>query len=172
MRWKSLSARLVVPDTNLFLQADAPFETIDWHAALESQRDIRLVVPLVVVHELDRLKRQGNSTTARLARAALRWLAANLPADPNGPPARVAGGGSEPQTAIEVYVQDGPSRPEDADGVIIKLAQQLGRISGRPTVLVTRDLGMRVRAVAVGVNAVQLPEPSEPPNAVTASAAF
>ena len=84
MRWKALPARLVVPDTNMFLQSDAPFEEIDWPAALDSQRDIRLVLPLVVVHELDRLKRQGNNTTAKLARTALQWLAANLPANPNG----------------------------------------------------------------------------------------
>ena len=171
LRWKGQPARLVVPDTNMFLQADAPFEAIDWHAALASQGDIRLVVPHVVVYELDRLKRQGNSTTARLARASLRWLAANLPDDPNGPPAKVAGGGSEPQTTIEVYVPAGPSRPEDADGVIIRFARQLGRISGMPTVLVTRDLGMRLRAVALGVDAVQLPEAAAPEKSSPTAAA-
>lgn len=51
------------------------------------------MVPLVVVHELDCLKRQGNSTTATLARTSLRWLIDILPRDPRGR--------SGPLTAVE-----------------------------------------------------------------------
>ncbi|MGH3902479.1 MAG: PIN domain-containing protein [Pseudonocardiaceae bacterium] len=156
-RWRSHAAILVVPDTNMFLQQDAPFEQIDWPVAIDSRIDVRIVLPLVVVHELDRLKRQGNNTTSKLARSALRWLAANLPTDPNGRSAKLSAG--HPETTVEVYVQDGPTRPEDADGLIIRFAKQLGTVAEMQTKLVTHDLGMRLRARALGVEAVQLPDP-------------
>jgi PIN domain len=156
-RWTSSPAMLVVPDTNMFLQADAPFEAIDWPTAVESRGNVRLVLPLIIVHELDRLKRHGNNTTVRLARAALRWLAENLPPGPEGRSAKLSAGW--PETTVEVYVQDGPTRPGDPDGLIIRFAQQLGRISAMQTKLVTRDLGMRLRAQNLGVAALQLAEP-------------
>jgi hypothetical protein len=156
-RWQNHAATLELPDTNMFLQSDAPFEQIDWPLAIGSKADVRLVVPLVVIHELDRLKRQGNNTTVKLARAALKWLAATLPNDPNAQSTRLSAG--DPITTVEVYVHEGPTRPDDADGVIIRLARQLAGVSGRRVKLVTRDLGMRLRSSALGVDAVQLPDP-------------
>lgn len=73
-RWADGPATIVVPDTNMFLQEGAPIEGIDWPASVESEVAVRLVVPLVVVHELDRLKRQGNNTVRSSARCALKWL--------------------------------------------------------------------------------------------------
>ena len=46
----------------------------------------------------------------------------------------------------------------DADGLIIRFTRQLSRVSELPTKLVTRDLGMRLRAAGLGVDAVQLPD--------------
>jgi hypothetical protein len=149
-------ATLAVPDTNMFLQAGAPFQDIDWPTALESQSNVRIVIPLVVIHELDRLKRQGNQTTSTLARTSLRWLERNLPMRPSARSAKLTAG--FPETTMEAYVQDLPTRPEDADGLIIRFTRQLGRISELPTKLVTRDLGMRLRAAGLGVDAVQLPD--------------
>ena len=157
-RWQypSGGATLAVPDTNIFLQAGTPFEDIDWPTALESRSNVRVVIPLVVIHELDRLKRQGNNTTSTLARTSLRWLQSNLPMRPTGRPAKLAAG--LPETTVEAYVQDTPTRPEDADGLIIRFTRQLSRVSELPTKLVTRDLGMRLRAAGLSVDAVQLPD--------------
>jgi hypothetical protein len=149
-------ATLAVPDTNMFLQAGAPFEDIDWPTALESRSNVRVVIPLVVIHELDRLKRQGNNTTSTLARTSLRWLQSNLPMRPSARSAKLAAG--FPETTVEAYVQDTPTRPEDADGLIIRFTRQLSRVSELPTKLVTRDLGMRLRAAGLGVDAVRLPD--------------
>lgn len=155
-RWQHPSAMLVVPDTNMFLEEGAPFQDIEWPKAVESQGNVRLVVPIVVVHELDRLKRQGNSTTAKLARAATRWLLETLPLQqPNAQSLKLAA--DFPETHLEVHVEDLPTRPEDADGLIIRFARRLSQVSGQPTKLVTRDLGMRLRASLLGVDAVQLP---------------
>jgi predicted ribonuclease YlaK len=70
----------VVPDTNMFLDQE-PFETIDW-ATLFGAQIARIIVPIVVIHELDRLKRQGNQATSRAARHALSWLKDVLPTSP------------------------------------------------------------------------------------------
>jgi hypothetical protein len=155
-RWLGDPVLLAVPDTNMFLQKDAPFESINWPGALECDTDVRIVLPIVVIHELDRLKRQGNNTTQKMARDALKWLSATLPMTPNGGPVKI----SEPAPAatVEVYVTDGVSRPADADGVIIAVSGWLQAVSGLPTKLVTRDLGMRLRASARGIEAVQLPD--------------
>lgn len=77
--WADGPATIVVPDTNMFLQEGAPIEGIDWPASVESEVAVRLVVPLVVAHELDRLKRQGNNTVRSSARCALKWLLVLLP---------------------------------------------------------------------------------------------
>lgn len=156
-RWQHPGgATLAVPDTNMFLQAGTPFQDIDWPTALESRGNVRVVIPLIVIHELDRLKRQGNNTTSRLARTSLRWLQSNLPMRPSVRSARLAAG--FPETTVEAYVQDAPTRPEDAGGLIIRFTRQLSRVSELPTKLVTRDLGMRLRAAGLGVDAVQLPD--------------
>lgn len=139
------------------MQKHAPFASIDWPSALQCDTDVRIVLPIVVIHELDRLKRQGNNTAQLMARDALKWLSATLPMTPKGPPVKISE--QVPATTIEAYVTDGLSRPLDADGVIIAVTDWLQAVSGRPTKLVTRDLGMRLRASAGGIEAVQLPDP-------------
>jgi len=156
-RWRDAPGVLVVPDTNVFLRPDSKVPDIDWPVAMSSGVDVRLVVPIIVVHELDRLKRQGNSTTAKAARAALRWLTEVLPSEPTK---RSAPWSSiSPATTIEVYLHDGPSRPDDADGMIIEVTKWLRLVADRPaTKLVTYDLGMRLRATSQGLAVHQLPE--------------
>ncbi len=154
-RWRSEAATLVVVDTNIFLQEDRQIHAVDWLTVTNSRPGVRLVVPLVVVHELDRLKRQGNATTAKLARQAIRWLAATIPSDPSWH-SDLLSGEKHRGVTIEVVVHEGPTRPDDADGLIIHYAQQLKVISGLVVKLVTRDLGMQLRARALGVEALLL----------------
>lgn len=158
-RWSGGSATIVIPDTNTFLREGEPFEGINWPTVLRSDVEVRLVVPLVVIHELDRLKRQGNSATAKLARAALRWLNSTLPDDPAGRSAPLST--ATPIVTIEAYPHDGPARPADADEVIIEVTRWLGIVAGLPTMLVTRDLGMRIRSRAAGVEARHLLDPGD-----------
>ena len=152
-RWDEPAA-LVVPDTNIFLRKERPFEAIDWHAAIKTTIDIRLVLPIAVIHELDRLKRQGNNTTQQAGRQTLRWMSANLPMHSTKRSAPFTP--THPHTTIEVVVDDGPSRPQDADGVIVRFARRLKSVANVPSFLATYDLGMRLRASAQGVRTVQL----------------
>lgn len=147
-RWKE-AVVLVVADTNMYLDKDEPFELIDWSATVDMDVQVRVVVPLIVVHELDRLKRAGNNTTVKLAQAAIRWLSSNLAISGTEP--------SEPwkigrhTATIEPFFNPGPPRPDDADGVVIQVARHLSWLSGARTYLVTKDLGMSLRATAAGV---------------------
>jgi hypothetical protein len=142
-------------DTNMILDRDELFDTVQWAALIEATIAVRLVVPLIVIHELDRLKRQGNSTTAQLARQAIKQLASQLPIAID---ARSEPISSEMQTVtVEAYVHGGPSRPDDADGMIIQFCEWLAVVSGLPTTLVTKDLGMALRARAAGVTTVHIP---------------
>ncbi len=156
-RWQTPSAVLIVPDTNVFLEEDKPFQDLNWCSfTAGGASDVRVVIPLVVIHELDRLKRTGNNTTRSMARQALKYLRSKLFAGAELRLGRLNDG--QPAAYVEVYVHDGPSRPDDADGVIIRFTKQLERLSAKPTKLVTYDLSMQLRAVAAGVNAVQLPD--------------
>lgn len=156
-RWADDQAMLVIPDTNMFLQEGEQFDSLKWLDGPDLSDDLRIVVPIVVIHELDRLKREGNNLTRPMARASIRWLTKEFP--PPGLGSRVTLGAERRAVTLEAYVTEGPMRPHDADGVIIAVARWLQIASERPTRLVTRDLGMRLRARLSGVEAVQLPDP-------------
>lgn len=155
VRWSG-AATLVVPDTNVLLD-EVGVENIDWPAVIGDGTDVRLVIPIVVVHELDRLKRQGNSTASKGARRALKWLASALPIDPGSRSSKFRAG--TPATTIEIYVHGGETRPPDADATIISVTRCLSWWN--TATLVTYDLGMRIRATNAGVVAIRLPEESE-----------
>jgi len=54
-------------------------------------------------------------------------------------------------------------RRDGADGAVIQFARQLATVSQMTTKLVTRDLGMKIRAASLDVNTVFLKdEPSGP----------
>lgn len=158
VRWEKKAAPLIVPDTTMFLDKDHPVDSINWAAEIGAKIDARLVVPLIVIHELDRLKRQGNNTTGTLARTAIRWLSERLPKDVDGYSAVL--GDATPATTVEAYVHRGPSRPDDADGIIIEFCLWLAAISNLPTTLLTRDLGMSLRARSQGIEVVHIRPPA------------
>ena len=83
-RWGTRPGRLVVPDTNVFLHHDDYFDEIDWPEAVNARAlGVHLIIPLLVIDELDRQKRtergakvsQRNSEQVRSrARITLRRL--------------------------------------------------------------------------------------------------
>lgn len=154
-RWRHRAATLVVVDTNMFLEPGRPIQEVDWLVVTDSRPGVRLVVPLIVVHELDRLKRQGNNTTARLARDAIRWLAKIAPFQTTGQSELLSGDQLRGVT-IEIAIHDGPRRLDDPDGFIIDFTRRLKIVSNMFTKMATRDLGMQLSARAKGVDALLL----------------
>ncbi|WP_327342771.1 PIN domain-containing protein [Streptomyces europaeiscabiei] len=146
--------RVHVYDTNSLMHYQPP-EAIDWPAVAKG-RVVRLVVPLVVVDELDRKQHEGSKEMAQRARRALRALDGVLDGTQPGAAASVPG---RPGVSIEILLDEaGHRREAGADDEIIERSVLLAQITGGPATVVTADTGMRLRAQAAGLHAVRLPE--------------
>ncbi len=150
--------RILIPDTNVYLHANARFDDLDWTAVLNSaHRQTRVVVPLLVLDELDRAKRRSDKVDVNSkesvrtrARVTLKALEDRLlPLDRAEPVQAVTFG---------LYVERAAhARLPDADSEIIDQARALRDLTGLPLAILTDDTGMRVRAAVSGVEAVSVP---------------
>jgi hypothetical protein len=156
-RLKRLSDRLVadpgqltVLDTNVLLHFQPP-EHVDWTTVINAPQ-VRLVLPLRVVEELDEKKYTARDDLADRARRFLGQLRTQLAPSVGGPTLLRSG------VTIEVPVEDGPRRrPLDADQEILDVCREL-QLDGRPVVLVTDGAGMTLRGSAQGLRVVAMPE--------------
>jgi hypothetical protein len=163
--WSQPRMRSVLPDTNFYLHSDAPFDQTNWATILPSLNaddDIQLVVPLIVVDELDRQK-QGNSKAQ--ARHTIRRLAPLL-AKPND--AVMIAGSPGPRTYARLLMDDPRHvRLPLADDEIVACGQAVQAFAspnGPPRYglsIVTFDGGMQARANAAGLDGVLLVQPDK-----------
>lgn len=151
---------IVVPDTNVLLHHDQSVASVPWASlAPTDSRHIVVAVPILVVDELDRAKRRGDRTENGLE--TVRTRARRTIATLEG---WFADGRSytlpDSTPVIEfVLVLDDPMRPRlaDADYEIIDNAHTIADVAGRRVVIASGDAGMRLRARAAGVEAMELP---------------
>lgn len=140
----------VLLDTNVLLHFQPP-EQVDWVTVTDLEA-IRLVLPLRVIEELDEKKYLARPKIADRARRLLSQLRERLNAD-EGTPAQLRDG-----VTIEVPVDDEPrQRRLDADQEILETARDL-QWAGASVVLVTDDTGMHIRARAMELRVVDMPE--------------
>ena len=147
-RWAT-AGQLLVADTNYFLYAPALFTQLNWHRAadLRTYDVFTLVVPIVVVDELDRCKRITEvKANARHTLKALQRLFGDNP----GWPQRLA---DEDQHGKVALLIDPPTHVQlsKPDNEIIDRAAALGSLVGREVKLMTRDTGMAFRAHTEGL---------------------
>jgi hypothetical protein len=150
-RLKAAPGIITVLDTNALLHYQPP-EQIDWLKVVSVQR-VRLVLPLRVIEELDEKKyaRRQDDVPDR-ARRLLSQLWARL-APTAGKPVEL-----REHVTIEVPIDTGPrARPLDADQEILDTCEELSNV-GQEVVLVTGDTGIGVRALAIPVKVVQMPD--------------
>jgi hypothetical protein len=148
---------IVVPDTSAFVEG-AYFDSFAWHtlvAGTAARDPVRLVIPILVIEELDGLKRDRRAGDR--SRSVLRrlWeLSSSDPAKPALIPGKLA--------TIEVF-HDDPwhSRRPVNDDEIIQRAAVIGEITGKGAVLAAADYAMLYRAGAAGLTAVLMPGPRE-----------
>ncbi|HEY0871689.1 MAG TPA: PIN domain-containing protein, partial [Acidothermaceae bacterium] len=152
----------VVLDTNKLVQTIESFEEIDWRANLNVSIGladvIHLVVPLVVIDELDRLKRTPKRSEAR---RALKAIEARVSA----PGQRVGLQRRDPYLPVtfEVLAEPlGHERLSNNDSEIVARATWL-RDLGLNVAVATWDTGTRFRASGEGLRVVQLPDELELP---------
>ena len=149
-RLTAAPGQITVLDTNVLLHFMPP-EQVDWTQVVDVSQ-VRLVLPLRVVEELDKMKYTARDDLADRTRRLLGQLRAQL--------AATAGGPTELRSnvTIEVPVDDEPRRRTlDADQEILDTCREL-QSGGGSVVLVTDDAGMTLRAAAQATAVIAMPE--------------
>jgi hypothetical protein len=145
----------VVLDTSVLMEGE-PFLTFGWHTLVPALagEPVRLIVPILVIGELDDLLHDRNGDRRQKARAATRelWqLHGARPTDPAPLPGQA-------DVTIEVPLDsDWHQRRPNNDAEIIDQALQVHELTGKAVILASCDLRMVYRAGAVGLPAVLMP---------------
>lgn len=151
--------RPVVLDTSVLMEAE-PFATLDWHGVhpVLSGIPIRLVVPILVIEELDDLLHDRNAERRQKARAATRALRELHKTKPTEPAVLTEQPPGQQPVTIEVLMDgDWHQRRPNNDAEIIDQALMLQDLIGRPVLLTTCDLHMMYRAGAENQTSVVMP---------------
>jgi rRNA-processing protein FCF1 len=144
-----LTAARAVLDANVYLHF-IPFTDIDWRSEL-GQATVRLIVPMVVLGELDNQKNAGREKLKPRAAKRLALMRKLLAGHERGP-VKV-----RPGVNLEVLIDPpGHVRQPNTDDEIIAVAQRLVNRRGGPVLLVTGDYSMQLRAEARGLTVVEL----------------
>lgn len=168
-RW-SQPGRFVVADSSFYIHHPQKVEELDLRVPLGIREDrVHLLVPIVVVDELDTLKESKNPHVRWRARHTLQVLDAALP-DPLARGQLRAedftgiGQGEIPRgelTAEILLDPPGHRRLALVDDEIIDRALAIQALAGRKTTLLTYDTGQSTRARAAGLDTVKLSQPAE-----------
>lgn len=144
---------LLILDTSAFIEGEY-FTDLDWQglAGIRAGGPVRLIVPIIVIDELDELKRDrrvGDRARSVLHRLwDLRDGAGMAPAELKG----------RRGVAIEVLPDDAHhQRLPDNDAEIIDRAVYVGELTAKNVTIVAGDYGMLYRATAVGLGTALMP---------------
>lgn len=141
---------LAVLDTHVLLHF-LPVDQVDWRAVV-GQPSVHLILPLRVVEEVDEKKYTGSDVVRPRARSVVQMLRKVL-APGHGGPVEI-----REDISLEVLLDDEPRRrPADADQEILDSARELAG-AGLGVRLVTDDAGMELRAGALGLQVVRMPD--------------
>lgn len=153
-----------VLDTSFYIHHDATLGHIDFAPLVNAWRAerVHVLVPIVVVDELDNLKRQGKNQARTRARQTLRVLDEHF--DPTTPTTVQPAGpmldsGELPRGEVSIEVVLDPSghiRLPINDDEIVDRAAAIQALAGRPVTLLTYDTGQAMRARAAGLPAPRL----------------
>lgn len=125
--------RIVVADTSAFIEGSGLMDA-NWRqiARAPEAEAVRLIIPILVVEELDDLKRSRNPRVMERARATLKTLWASLH--------NSAGEVIQPQVTAEVLLDDlWHSRRRVNDVEIVDRASYVKEVTGRQVVLAATD---------------------------------
>lgn len=143
--------QLVTFDTNVLLHFNR-IDLIKWHDVVRSADSIRLVIPVLVLDELDEKRYTGSQQTKKAARTALRPLEDRLADLESRGYADLPDG-----TTVEYFLAGGDKRPGNPDADILDQAELLQHVAAREVTVATGDLGMRQRAVTRGMKVATMP---------------
>ena len=150
-RLKAAPGLMTVLDTNVLLHYQTP-RYVPWQEVV-AESQVRLILPLRVIEELDEKKYLVTAYTADRSRRLLSQLWALL-GNSGGSPIEL-----KPGVTIEVPLDDGPRRRgRDADQEVLDLCQGIPQAVKTPVVLVTADTGMSLRASGYGIRVCCMPQ--------------
>lgn len=171
-RWAAPAARpcaLVVADTNVYLHHPDPIDRLNWRALVDHGvrvlDDIDVVLPILVIDELDAQKRSREPKVRARARMTLKSIYehvsggvdASWVAQPRSLGEEVDSLGSGEVTVRLLFDQEGHVRLARPDDELVARASALGDLRGRePVHFVTYDTGAALRAKTAGLQAHRL----------------
>ena len=137
----------ILLDTNVLVHGTS-IEMVKWHTEFGAQ-SATLIIPVVVIDELDRLK-DGKERKARTPLNAIDKLL-----KPSNALTRTT---IRPKVTLQV-IDEPPNHERSArvDDEIVRQAAYLATLAGRELLLLTRDRGMRVRAETADIRVQMLP---------------
>jgi hypothetical protein len=149
-RWPGSEALFTIPDTSVYIEHEDKLEALDFAALLPGWKDktVRVIVPLIILDELDGLKRSGDArrrwragyTLAVMERAFESPAYPGLLRQPSRDPER---GG----VILDLlFDPPGHSRLPIADDEIIDRARAAQALAGTTVTLLTFDTSQAARA--------------------------
>jgi hypothetical protein len=167
-RW-SRDGLIVVPDTSFYVTHPQKLEEVDFAdvLALDGDDDIHVVVPVLVIDELDRLKEASNRDVRWRAGYTLavidRLLTDPTAVAPLYSEPTVARTGQARRTATLEILFDSPLhvRLPIADDELIDRALAVQAFAGGYPRIITYDTGQSTRARAAGLRVVKLDRPMD-----------
>lgn len=166
-RWPA--AAFVVLDTSVFINHPDKLEVLDFREwAAVREEPVHLVVPMVVIDELDGLKRtRGHSGWRAAYSLAVLDAAAPTPGahgtlQQQDHSALTSGGIPRGRVSVEVWPDPpGHQRLSINDDEIVERAASIQRFAARPVAFVTYDTGqaMRARGARLTVRKLEQPTP-------------
>ncbi|HET6356110.1 PIN domain-containing protein [Streptomyces sp.] len=145
--------KIVVPDTSALIRG-VWLPDFVWQTHLDIKDSVRMVVPILVVEELDGFKdRDRTGTAGDRAAKVLKWLRELCRAVEPGAPAEVRN-----KVTIEVLLDDEwQRRRPNADAEIIDQALLVQEMTGTAVTLACVDASMEFRARQHGLNVYEMP---------------
>jgi hypothetical protein len=156
--------KCIVLDTNFYIEHPQKIENVDFHQILGSSGAVRVLIPMVVVDELDGLKRIQDAKRRGRARYSLAVIDRVIH-DPPSPGLLTPAMANPPRGVVTMQiVSDVPDhvRLDIADDEIVDRSVACQPYAGSIT-LVTYDTGMSQRARIAGLNVKKLNPPELPP---------
>lgn len=152
------AGNLLVYDTNSLMHYGAP-DDIAWSTIIDPP--IRLIVPLIVIDELDGKRYSGSPKMSRRARGA--QIALHRLLGDSGP--RRSALPNRNGVTIEVLLDEpGHVRLPRPDDEILDRSRFLEQIAMRSVSIITQDLGMALRATSLGLEVLRIPETYRKPD--------
>ena len=173
-RW-SMLAEFVMFDTSVYIQHPQKLDELDVASLLEARdQAVHLLVPIVVVDELDSLKKSKEGPVRTRARKTLAVLdrlfeTTTAPTQLRAPDSSALASGGTPRGEVTIEIVFDPPghvRLPINDDEIVDRALAIEPLAARQVRLVTYDTGQSMRARAQDLRVVKLTKPleEEPPN--------